>query len=123
MKRGSYILSGRAATLTVFGTYSGRVMAPTLATSNANLMVVVTDNGAVVAKSEIFSRFGTAASWNYFSSRFAKSLSVTLWAGHEYCVYLHLKTSATAGIAGSSAGADVWSVGKYAGYVYIDISF
>jgi hypothetical protein len=122
VQQGTYISSSRVATITINGTYSGRIMAAILATSNANLKVVVTDNGTVVASSEIFNESGTLVTWNSFNGSFSESLTVTLWAGHAYCVYLNLETSATAAILGS-AGADVGEGGKYAGYGGIDISF
>jgi hypothetical protein len=122
VQQGTYISSSRAATITVNGNYSGRVMAAILATSNAKLKVVVTDNGTVVASFEIFNESGAVVTWDSFNDSFNESLTVTLWAGHTYCVYLHLETSATAAILGS-AGADVGEGGKYAGYGGIDISF
>jgi hypothetical protein len=122
VQQGTYTSNSRTATITVNGTYGGRVMAAFLATSNAKLKVVVTDNGTVVANSEIFNESGAVLNWNSFNDSFSESLTVTLWAGHTYCVYLHLETSATAAIMGS-AGADVGEGGKYAGYGGIDISF
>jgi plastocyanin len=122
VQQGTYISSSRAVTITINGNYSGRIMAVLLSTSDANLKVVVTDNGTVVANSEIFNKSATVVDWDDFSGSFSKSLSVNLRAGHTYCVYLHLETSATAAIMGS-AGADVGEGGKYAGYGGIDISF
>jgi len=122
VQQGTYASISRAATITINGNYSGRIFAAILSSSDANLKVVVTDNGTVVANSELFNKSATVVDWDNFSGSFSKSLSITLQTGHTYCVYLHLETSATAAIAGS-AGADVGEGGKYAGYGGIDISF
>lgn len=122
VQQGSYSSTTRAATIRVQGDYAGSVMAAILATSNAKLSIVVTDNGTEVANKQIFSKSGAVASWNNFSGNFSESLPVTLKANHSYNVYLHLETSAVAAVAGS-AGADVGQRTYRVRYFSISITF